>query len=124
MAVSEAKKRWRATPRGYLNRVYGNIKTRCTKTQYKKNAKYHGLPVLSWEEFVEWGLTPEFEEMYQRYLKSGKDRKLAPSVDRIDPTKGYVLGNIQWLTLSENSKRVGKTVKIPLFSFSIFLVKY
>lgn len=124
MALSEAKKKWRRSPRGYLNRVYGGIKTRCTNTKHKKNAKYHGLPVMSWDEFVQWGLTPEFEKMYAAYLQSGKDRKLAPSVDRIDPTKGYVLGNVQWLTLSDNSKRVGKTVKVPLFSFSIFLVKY
>lgn len=124
MAVSESQKKWRNSPRGYLNRLYGGIKTRCTNRRYKKNAKYHGLPVMSWEDFVQWGLTPEFEEMYEAYLQSGKDRKLAPSVDRIDPTKGYVLGNVQWLTLSDNSKRVGKVVKIPLFSFSIFWCKY
>jgi len=124
MPLSKSTQRYRKTPRGYLNRIYGGIKTRCKNTRYKKNKKYHGLPVMDWEEFVEWGLSPEFLELYARYLESGKDRKLAPSVDRIDPSKGYVKGNVRWLTLSENSKRAGKTVEVPIFSFQIFWLRY
>ena len=32
---------------------------------------------------------------------------LAPTVDRIDPERGYSFGNMEWVTHSENSRRGG-----------------
>jgi hypothetical protein len=124
MALSEKEKKYRNSPRGYLNRIYNGVKTRCTNTKNKRTKSYHGLDFMTWEEFLEWGFTEELVAMHKNYLDSGKDRKLAPSVDRIDPTKGYVKGNVQWLTLSENSRRAGKPSHIPIFCFGLFLKKY
>ena len=40
------------------------------------------------------------------------DIKLAPSVNRMDSNKGYVLGNIEWLTQSQNSALAGTVRKM------------
>ena len=34
-----------------------------------------------------------------------KDTRLGPSVDKIDPDKGYVKGNLRWVTKTYNSKK-------------------
>ena len=108
----------------YLANSYSNIRKRCAGKDPKRQ-NYAGLKVMEREAFYKWGMTPEFLEMYKTYIDSDKDRKLAPSVDRIDTTLGYVEGNLQWLTLSNNVKRRGgKEIKIPLFSFQIILCKY
>ena len=43
--------------------------------------------------------------MFDVYEKSDYDRRLCPTVDRIDSKKGYTMDNMQWLTHSENSRR-------------------
>jgi hypothetical protein len=42
--------------------------------------------------------------MFEIYKSSEFNRKLAPTVDRIDSSKGYSLDNMRWLTHSENSR--------------------
>lgn len=45
-----------------------------------------------------------FHELFLSWEQSNYSRKLTPSVDRIDSSKGYYLGNMEWVTHSENSK--------------------
>lgn len=48
---------------------------------------------------------PTFISLYRIWQDSGFERKLTPSIDRIDSSKGYTLDNIQWLTLSNNCRK-------------------
>ena len=48
---------------------------------------------------------PEFIRLFKEWEESGYEYKLTPSIDRIDNSRGYDLDNIQFLTLSENSKK-------------------
>lgn len=46
--------------------------------------------------------------MSRRHLiipDSWYDRKLAPTVDRVNSTLGYEVWNMEWVTHSENSRR-------------------
>ena len=55
--------------------------------------------------FYEWSINNEhFNELYDNWVKSEYDRKLSPSIDRINSNDGYTLNNIRWITHSENSK--------------------
>lgn len=49
----------------------------------------------------------DFKEFCEQtgYLELKGKKKTSASIDRIDPAKGYEVGNIQVLTLSENSKK-------------------
>lgn len=100
-----ATKKYEKTPKGKIMRSYRNMQSRVEGVQVKKHHLYHGKTLLSREEFYEWSMfDPDFCTLYVAWQESGYDRKLSPSVDRIDSTKGYVLGNIRWLTHSENSR--------------------
>ena len=101
------------TPKGYLVRKYRNMLSRVKGIQKKKAHLYADLCILSKEEFYQWAIHhPEFKLMFARYIANNHDRKLAPTVDRIDSTKGYVLSNMQWLTHSENSSKGAKNRKV------------
>lgn len=99
-------KKYERTKRGKLMRIYRNMKSRINGIQKKKAHLYAGKSLLGKNEFYEWSLnSKEFHELFDEWVKSGYSRKLAPSVDRIDSSIGYKLGNMEWVTHSENSRR-------------------
>jgi hypothetical protein len=69
---------------------------------------YVGMEILSKDDFYKWGLeNPEFTELFIQWRKYNYNRKYTPTVNRINPLKGYILGNMEWLTHSENSRLGG-----------------
>lgn len=102
----DARQRYRGTKRGYLALKWKGIKERCTGKSTKGVHIYFGLPYVSREVFVKWSLSqPAFHRLWDAYQAAGRSMKLAPSIDRIDGTKGYLLSNIQYLTQSENCSK-------------------
>lgn len=98
--------RYEKTPSGFLMRKYRNMQSRVLGIQKLKSHLYLGLYILPREEFYRWATTNEtFWVLYRKWIVSGYDRKLCPTVDRIDPAKGYELPNMEWVTHSENSRR-------------------
>ncbi len=96
-------KTYEKTINGYLMRTYRNMLSRVKGILKKKAHIYEGLEIATKEEFYEWSLKSNFINLLEDYKESGYDMKLAPSVDRKDPLKGYSLCNIRWITHSENS---------------------
>jgi hypothetical protein len=68
-----------------------------------------GKGLMSREEFFVWCKTPKnldtFIALYFDWAMADFPLGLSPSIDRIDPTKGYVDGNLQWLTFDQNSEK-------------------
>jgi ribosomal protein L35 len=101
-------KRYERTKSGKLMRIYRNMQSRVNGVQKGKHHLYAGKDLLGKEDFYKWAEdSPEFHDLYDKWVESDFDRKLAPTVDRIDPSRGYSLDNMQWLTHSENSRRGG-----------------
>lgn len=101
-------KKYEKTPNGFLMRLYRNMKSRISGIQKHKAYLYAGKDLLPIEDFYSWAKPhPDFQRMFNRYIESGYDRKLVPTVDRIDPAYGYVIENMRWLTHSENSSIPG-----------------
>lgn len=99
-------KAYEKTPNGFLMRSYRNMKSRCTGLV--KPHLYKGLSLLPKEDFYEWSRSsPDFWRLYRCWVAADYDRKLSPSVNRIDTTKGYEIGNIEWVTHSVNSSLGG-----------------
>ena len=104
-------KRHHTNPERYLKHRYYAIRYRCT-TEYKNGGaggkKYHnsyfGREFLSFEEWLQWCNQSKktFMSLWSQWVESGYKSYLAPSIDRIDNSKGYVIGNIQWLTKQGN----------------------
>lgn len=100
-------KMYEKTKKGYLVRTYRNMKSRVSGVLKKKSHLYEGLNILDKEVFYKWALDDAtFNELFDNWVSDGYDRKLSPSIDRIDSTRGYDEDNIQWLTHSENSKKI------------------
>lgn len=92
------------SPNGYLMRAYRNMQSRVMGVQKKNAHLYQGLSILPRDQFYAWAKdNPDFWRLYRRWVAAGYDRKLTPSVNRVDPNKGYDLDNIEWLTHSVNS---------------------
>lgn len=94
--------KYEKTVRGFLMRAYRNMLSR-TQGLVKPHL-YKGLGILDKEAFYEWSLNDvAFNRLFRVWAQSGYDRKLSPSVNRIDPSEGYTITNIEWVTHSVNS---------------------
>ena len=101
-----ATKRYEKTQKGFLMRCYRNMQSRVSGVQKAKQHLYGGKELLSREEFYNWAFNNlQFFVLFCNWENSGYDRKLTPSVDRIDSSKGYSPDNMEWVTHSENSRR-------------------
>ena len=100
--------RYEKTPAGFLMRAYRNMKSRVTGVQKKKHHLYAGIELLNKEDFYKWSqASKDFANLFDAWTQSAYSRALTPSIDRIDPAGGYVIGNMQWITFTENSRRGG-----------------
>ena len=91
---------------GFLMRLYRNMQSRITGVQKGKFHLYEGKSLLTRETFYQWALgSSEFYQLFGEYKRNGYDRKLCPSVDRKESDKGYEIPNMEWVTMSENSRR-------------------
>lgn len=107
---NRSSKRYEKTPKGYLMRSYRNMQSRVEGIQ--KKGSWFGKELLPREDFYEWALNdPTFKLLFSLYEQSGYDRKLAPSPDRIDSSKGYTLDNMRWVTHSVNSAMTSRSNK-------------
>jgi len=99
-------RKYEKTFKGFAMRLYRNMQSRVTGVQWRKSHLYQDLTILPREQFYEWILSSEtFKTLFKAYEESGYSRRLAPSVDRIDSSKGYELSNMEIVTMSENSRR-------------------
>ena len=99
-------KKYEKTKKGFLVRMYRNMKSRITGIQTKSRHLYLGLELLDKEAFYDWAMkSDDFHDMFSKWEASGYERKITPTVDRIDSKCGYAIHNMQWLTHSENSRR-------------------
>lgn len=98
-------KKYERTKGGKLMRSYRNMLSRISGVQWKKNHLYKGKELLNKEDFYDFSYKDQqFNKLFDEWVISGYQRKLSPSVDRIDSSKGYLIGNIRWITHSENSR--------------------
>lgn len=103
---NEVTRKYEKTKKGFLMRLYRNMKSRIEGVNRAKFHLYAGCYLLPKETFYKWSLASEvFHQLFDEWEQSGYERKLAPSVDRIDSLRGYELDNMEWVTMSENSRR-------------------
>lgn len=98
-------KRYEKTKKGFLMRKYRGMQSRVTATAGKNLRLYGGKELLARDDFYAWAeSSAQFHSLFELWVSAGYDRKLSPSVDRIDSAIGYRLDNMRWVTHSENSK--------------------
>lgn len=101
-----ATRKYERTKEGKLMRTYRNMLSRVLGILKKKRHLYEGKDILPRAEFYAWAMaSEEFHRLYEGWVASGYRCGASPSVDRVDPSLGYVMGNMEWVTHSENSRR-------------------
>jgi len=105
-SIKQQYNKYEKTKKGYLMRCYRNMKSRVTGIQWRKKHLYQGKDILTKEDFYNWSLGDEsFNRLFKQWEELGKPPRKGPSIDRIDNSLGYIPGNIQWVTFSENCRR-------------------
>jgi hypothetical protein len=91
---------YRRSEYGLSRRMYWKIQERVTRGrgQYRNRELAFTL-----EEFLRFLPTTNFPVLFKNWKESGYQKRLTPTVDRIENSKGYSLDNIQIITSSENS---------------------
>lgn len=103
---NKSVRKYEKTKKGFLMRTYRNMLSRVSGLQRRNAHLYEGHELLDKQEFYSWSLiNPDFLDLFKEWEKSGYDNCKGPSIDRIDPRRGYNLLNMQWVSRSENSKR-------------------
>jgi hypothetical protein len=93
----------KATINGFLLNLYHNMKKRVDGRGSHNRGNWKGKPILPKDVFYTWAKNnPEFFKLYKRWFTNGFDRKLTPSINRMNSTKGYTLDNMEWMTNSSN----------------------
>jgi hypothetical protein len=123
--LAEYHRRWRdrSTLDGWINDTFSSIRGRCTGHASTAAARrmYTDMPFMSLARFRAWMLKPEQQSAWRACVDTaavtGK-RGDRPSVDRINPQRGYVARNLRIVSLRENAKgaagRRRQPAKAPL----------
>lgn len=95
----------------YLGTCFSEMSRR-VKTFDIKRPNYFGLEICTKSEFISLFLTDiNFLKLYKNWQNNNYLRKYAPSIDRIDNIKGYVTGNLRFISHAENT---GKDFRIAI----------
>jgi hypothetical protein len=94
--------RYRRSKRGKIKTTYAHMKKR-VRGKCKSANLYKGLKLLNQLKFFAWSYDdPDFNRIFDIWVASNYEDSIKPSIDRIDTTKGYVLGNMRWVELVVN----------------------
>jgi hypothetical protein len=110
------KIRIRTIPKVFLSKTYQNLKTRCTNKKLWCSKYYYGKNYCTRDEFINQFINDgTFLKLYKEWQESNYDYNLIPSIDRIDISEGYVIGNMQFLTQKKNAIKDKKTKQVLVY---------
>lgn len=87
---------YRHTPKGMLTNLFQSLSRRNEKKGY-------GKVDFNLDAFQRWAMNNhDFLRLFNLWVADNYSKKSKPSVDRINPYKGYEFNNMQWLSWNEN----------------------
>lgn len=97
--VRRSNAAWKRTIGGLIRTIYHS---QAYQPRSRSKIKYVNY---SFEQFEHWIKCPKFFELYEAWQESGYSKWMKPSVDRIDPSGHYCIGNIEIMTWKENDEK-------------------
>jgi len=93
----------KATITRFLSSLYTVMNRRIKGKGTRRPDLYLSKPIMPKDVFMNWAKNhPDFLSLYKQWITCNFDRKLTPTVNRMNPNKGYTLDNVEWLTNSQN----------------------
>ena len=87
---------WNRSPKGIVTRLWH-------KHNSRSKQRGHTEPEYTREWLADYVLNhKDFDSLYLKYVESGYDKYLIPSVDRLDDNIGYTKDNIRLVSFMEN----------------------
>ncbi len=81
----------------------GLILSRYNSQLANSKKRGHPRPSYTWGQFLEWVMNhPMFDSLYDDWVRSGYEKSLSPSIDRVRDNMPYSFENIQLLTWGQN----------------------
>ena len=97
--VSTQHKSFRKTKMGLIRQIYD-------AQIHRSKRRHHPPPKYKIHELENWLFNQaKFHILYDNWVKSGYDKKLFPSCDRIKNNLPYTFDNLQLMTWDENNKK-------------------
>lgn len=94
------------TKKGFLVKLYNNMKCRVQGLNPDKRHLYKGLELMDKYDFYDWAFdNPDFHKLFKEWEQANYMRRLTPSVDRIDSRFGYFPLNMEFVPFYENCSR-------------------
>jgi hypothetical protein len=109
-------KKYEKTFNGFVMRMYRNMQSRINGVQSKKSHLYLGKELMSRDEFYSIAKNSDkLKSLFVEWELSNYNRRLTPSVDRIDSSLGYTFCNIRFVQFHENCRNVKRIVKNKIY---------
>ncbi len=106
-------KSYKRSREGLIKSIYANQRQSSRKRK-------HVYPNYTSSELVSWTLKQvNFEVLYLDWLKSGFNKDMIPSIDRLKDNLPYSLDNIRVITWKENNDKGHQSNVILLVQYSI-----
>lgn len=100
-------------PSFYLGTCFSEMSRR-VKTYDPLRPNYYGKEICTKEQFISRFINDNsFLKLYKNWQENDFKRKYAPSIDRIDNSKDYLIENLQFISHYENTTKDLK-IKIKL----------
>lgn len=98
-------KAYQKTEKGLIAAAYSHQK-------YRSYRRKHPIPTYTLFELREWVFSQSnFKKLFDNWVNSGYQKKIYPSIDRIDDSMGYSLDNIQLITWEMNNTKGYKCMR-------------
>jgi len=90
----------------FINRMWENIRCRSSAYGEYGERKFERCSMEKFKNFAK--ANNVLKCLFNDWVKSGYEYRLTPTTDRIDNKKGYLVENIQFLSMSDNAKKRAK----------------
>lgn len=104
--VKENAKQRNATEKYWFNHAV------CGMRQRSKRRGHPPPDINTVKSLSDWGYANGFKELWDKYVSSGRNQDLLPSIDRIDNDKPYTIANMRLVTWAFNRDSWNKEQKI------------
>ncbi len=104
-------------PNFFLRTRYTELKQRCIQDNKPCSKYYYGLEYCTLEEFLnKFDTDKQFLSLFSKWKENNYKYSLCPSIDRIEKTKGYIIGNMQFIEHGVNSRKDNENI-VPVDVF-------